>query len=80
MGNINQNQKIMEFIRKFNCALTGTEVHIYRTQEGEEIALSPALGELEVNKDEEEIEANGELEVYEDEEEIDAICIEYLLC
>ena len=46
MGNINQNQKNMEFIRKFNCGLTGTEVHIYRTQEGEEIALPPALGEL----------------------------------
>ena len=29
----------MEFIRKFDCELTGTEVHIYRTQEGEEIAL-----------------------------------------
>jgi hypothetical protein len=54
----------MEFIRKFDCELTGTEVHIYRTQEGEEIAYAPALGELEVN---------------EDEEEIEAICIEYLI-
>ena len=69
----------MEFIRNFDCELTGTEVHIYRTQEGEEIALPPALGELEVNKDEEEIEEIGELEVYEDEEEIEAICIEYLI-